>query len=86
VNEIQGTDGRGRRHRGRGAAAVGAILAGLLLIAGPLWVVAQTQLPEPTEGDYVYDFAEVWSDATERDAQETAEGIRARTQAVVVIV
>jgi uncharacterized membrane protein YgcG len=86
VNEIQGTDGRGRRHRGRGAAAVGAILAGLLLIAGPLWVVAQTQLPEPTEGDYVYDFAEVWSDATERDAQEIAEGIRARTQAVVVIV
>jgi uncharacterized membrane protein YgcG len=67
-------------------AAVAAILGTAVALAGPLGVAAQAQLPSPTEGDYVYDFADVWTDSTEARAQQIAEGIRARTQAVVVIV
>lgn len=63
-----------------------ALLVGLVAVVAPLGVAAQQDLPEPTAGDYVYDFAEVWTDATEGQAQQIAETIRARTQAVVVIV
>ncbi len=75
-----------RRRHGRTRTAVVSLCVGLLAVLWPIGVAAQVALPDPTPGDYVYDFAEVWTDATEGRAQQIAEDIRARTEAVVVIV
>lgn len=74
-----------RRRLGTRAGSI-ALLASVLAAVWPVAVAGQAQLPPPTAGDYVYDFAEIWSDATEVHAQQIAETIRTRTEAVVVVV
>jgi uncharacterized membrane protein YgcG len=48
--------------------------------------LADMTLPPSQEGKYVYDFADIWSPATEVRAQSIAEGIRTRTEAQLAIV
>ncbi|HXI45997.1 MAG TPA: TPM domain-containing protein, partial [Candidatus Acidoferrales bacterium] len=66
------------------AAAAALALAVVLPAAalGPL----RLELPPNQPNVYVYDLAGIWTDATEAKAQDIAAGIRARTQAVVVVV
>jgi uncharacterized membrane protein YgcG len=77
-----------QRSRGRlvGLAWLAAVVAAVAGAAAPLAVTAQVQLPPPRDGVYVYDFAEIWTDTTEATAQRIAEDVRARTEAVIVIV
>jgi len=69
-----------------GLAWLAAVVAAVAGAAAPLAVTAQVQLPPPRDGVYVYDFAEIWTDTTEATAQRIAEDVRARTEAVIVIV
>ena len=66
------------------SAAVAASLA-VLLAAAPM-ALAEMTLPPTREGVYVYDLANIWSQATEAEAQQIAEAIRARTQAELAVV
>jgi uncharacterized membrane protein YgcG len=63
------------------AAALAASVAFVTQVA-----LADMTLPPSQEGKYVYDLAEIWSPATEAEAQSIAESIRARTQAQLAIV
>lgn len=68
-------------------AALAAALATLVVAtAGVGAVLAQMTLPPSEEGRYVYDLAEIWSPATEANAQAVADAIRTRTQAQLAIV
>lgn len=59
------------------------VIAGSVAAQGAL---AAMTLPPTREGVYVYDLADIWSPATEAEAQSIAEAIRARTQAQLAIV
>ena len=48
--------------------------------------LGQMTLPPTREGVYVYDLASIWGPAARTEAQQIAEGIRARTQAQLAIV
>jgi uncharacterized membrane protein YgcG len=65
-----------------------ALLAALLFAASMAAqvVLAAMVLPPTREGVYVYDLADIWSPATEAQAQSIAEAIKARTQAQLAIV
>jgi uncharacterized membrane protein YgcG len=65
-----------------------ALLAALLIAASMAAqvVLAAMVLPPTREGVYVYDLADIWSPATEAQAQSIAEAIKARTQAQLAIV
>ena len=56
------------------------------LVLGAQVAVADMVLPPSREGVYVYDIAEIWTQATENEAQLIAESIRTRTQAELAIV
>jgi uncharacterized membrane protein YgcG len=62
------------------ALLLAVALSGVALAAEPM------TLPPSRDGVYVYDLAEIWSPATEAEAQGIAEGIRARTQAQLAVV
>jgi uncharacterized membrane protein YgcG len=75
-----------RRARPRALALGFGLLAATALVS-PLALAAEPMtLPPSREGVYVYDLAEIWSPATEAEAQSTAAAIRARTQAQLAIV
>jgi uncharacterized membrane protein YgcG len=65
-----------------------ALLAALFIAASMAAqvVLAAMVLPPTREGVYVYDLADIWSPATEAQAQSIAEAIKARTQAQLAIV
>jgi uncharacterized membrane protein YgcG len=70
------------------AAAVGLALAAAWSGAGPASAIGplRLELPPNQPDVYVYDLAGIWTEATKAEAQDIAAGIRARTQAVVVVV
>lgn len=61
------------------ALAISVSLAGQVALAAMI-------LPPTREGVYVYDLADIWSPAAEKEAQSIAEAIRTRTQAQLAIV
>jgi uncharacterized membrane protein YgcG len=65
-------------------AALASVVASMAFVAGI--ALADFTLPPSQEGKYVYDLANIWSPATESQAQSIAEGIRARTEAQLAIV
>ena len=66
------------------AAALASVGASLALVAGI--ALADMTLPPSQEGKYVYDLANIWTPATEAQAQSIADGIKARTEAQLAIV
>jgi uncharacterized membrane protein YgcG len=69
----------------RRVVALVAALAASVAFATQV-ALADMTLPPSQEGKYVYDLADIWSPATEAQAQSIAEGIRTRTQAQLAIV
>jgi uncharacterized membrane protein YgcG len=63
-----------------------ALAAVVVMTVGAGAALAQMTLPPSEEGRYVYDIAEIWTPATEAQAQSVAVAIRARTQAEIAIV
>jgi uncharacterized membrane protein YgcG len=63
-----------------------AALVAVLALSTHVALAAVTELPPSQEGVYVYDLADIWTEATEDAAQSIAEGIRARTGAQLAIV
>ena len=69
----------------RRLSTIAAALAALAIAGAPL-AIAQMTLPPSREGVYVYDLAEIWEAPAELEAQQIAEGIRARTEAQLAVV
>lgn len=65
--------------------AVAALAVGVLVLATGSLAVGK-ELPPSQLGVNVYDFADIWSDSTEADAQAIVERIQARTQAQIAVV
>ena len=70
----------------RRVLAFAAALAIAASVAVPVLAVEDFVLPPSEEGRYVYDLAEIWTPATEQQAQSIADGIRTRTEAQLAIV
>src|SRR5215216_1142789 len=66
--------------------APAVLLAVAIAAIAPFAAFADMVLPPSEEGVQVYDFAEIWSPATEAEAERLADAMRGRTEAQLAIV
>jgi uncharacterized membrane protein YgcG len=67
-------------------AVLGVATFAVLALAGAPRTLATMELPPSQAGVAVYDFADIWTPATEATAEQIADAIKARTQAEVAVV